>query len=233
MSQTALAEFSDDRPVHHFFNAHLLKPGEVQLSIAGNVKVGATENLEVGTNVFLLRGGNIDGYNLALKHRMFAGPRFETAFVSHSLLYFYDTGAIKARAFVSLHGIVTSWNVGRGATLNAGLYDLAVRYTDFAEDGGIRGHVVAPSLGGDWIITDKFALQASLVQALYSELVVTTDFGDIAGSWDENSEDLKRFRVGYLTLTWWSDQTNVELGSMLLGERGYLYANLFWRIYGG
>jgi|GEM_PF-1747178 len=80
----ARAEFSFERPISHFFNAHLLEQGELQISTASKVTFGLFDSLEVGSTVL----GFLGGYpNLYLKHEMFYVPRvFQTSFVSH-LMY--------------------------------------------------------------------------------------------------------------------------------------------------
>jgi hypothetical protein len=87
-SQTARAEFSQERPISHFYNAHLLEQGELQISTISKVSFGLFDTVEVGTNALM----TLVGFpNLFLKHQMFFVPRaFQTSFVSH---LFYNTSS--------------------------------------------------------------------------------------------------------------------------------------------
>lgn len=220
---------SQRKHLHHFFNARLLQPKEVQISISGNAKVGLFPELELGSQ--------LTGYffqspvpNLAMKHRMFHGESFQTSFNSHS---FYIPGGkqLSLGGLVSFHGIVTTLDLSPTKFLNFGIYDLYMYLSEVDSDESARGHIFSPMIGYDWYITPRWHFSAVLVQPVYAILQANTDFGDMDSELDLLSGGAKNSRLFFITTVISWNRFSMEPGIFGVGGSTNLYLNLFWRFY--
>ena len=220
---------SQRKHLHHFFNARLLQPKEVQISIFGNTKVGIVPELELGTQ--------LTGYlfessipNLAMKHRMFHGESFQTSFNSHSF-YFPGGEQFSLGGLVSFHGIVTTLDLSPASFLNFGIYDLYMYLSNVDSDDSARGHIFSPMIGYDWSITSRWHFSAVLVQPVYAISQANTDFGDIDSELDLLRGGAENSRLIFITTVISWDRFNMEPGIFSVGGSTSLYLNLFWRFY--
>lgn len=238
VEQAAFGYFTKDQPMHHFFNSKLLQPGEYQISMYGNFRIGLTETLEVGTNGFGFVLFNKPVANIAVKHEMFRADNYQTSFSSHSLLLpssLFLSGEedsnsdhSDARTFLSLHGITTGLEVGELSVFNFGLYDFYVLQQQTGDEASL--HVISPSVGLDVVFNRMFGVSLILVQPIYALAQQNTDFGDAESELDFSREDPSavRFLMATGTISW---QTfNLEAGVSSAFGLTSIYINLFWRI---
>ncbi len=239
----AHAEFSDERPIHHFFNARLLQPGENQVSIAGNYKRGLTDDLEIGTQGLLILSGAL---NLSLKHRMFERPDWTTAFVFHggrmqtvqnSDLAVGDADSSDITSVVlyaAAAGIVTTYDIAPNRFLNFGIYDFMLRQSMEGRDHLLlKAHIFSLMLGYDHYFSSSLALTLSYCHSLWLIGQVESDVTDL----EININTLTGMppnlnpSIGFATLTHSWETVNVEGGLAFFALEPFLYANVFWRFF--
>jgi len=237
------ADFSGKEPLHHFFNAQLLNPGEGQVSIATNGKYGVAENWEIGTNGIMILLGLL---NVSAKHKMFRVGDFQTSFNLHT---FYgrstpgseededttsdpvDTPSYTVTNIISLHGPVTTWRINKALFLNFGMMDLFARQSVSEVDTKITMHVLSPVIGGDFLLGKHLALSWTSLIPAYSTLNLTSAGAGIEGTANlldgDPSKTALTWLTGILSLGSW----NVELGTIVAGTEASLWFNMWWRFH--
>jgi hypothetical protein len=241
--QRSLADLSADQPAHHFYNAELLEPSEVQVSIIGNVKVGLVENVELGSNgLFLLSGLP----NLSLKHRMFEGDQFRTAFSSHLFMLSGASGSESDEstsnsssvndtntAFFGAAGVVTSTDIGAGRSINWGLYDFLIFGQVPLIDIDVSAHILTPTLGLDVLLAKNFGMSLALAYPAYMHGSLNSEFIEAELSFVAAGGDFgKIFTQGFATFTVSAGSFNLEFGAARLLAVTTPYFNIFWRFDG-
>lgn len=225
-ASAAHSALNNEHPIHHQFNAKLLKPHEKQISIAGNAKLGITENLELGTQLFFLLG-KIN--NISIKHRMFDLGEVQTAFSSHSFI-----ARMEELSFIaSFHGVTTDYELSSNANLSLGVFDLFVHLN--GKD-NLRGefHTITPMLAYDQIINSNWGITGLVFLPLLGSLELVSNFADIEALFEyykgiKSEEGYPAFFFFSATNSW--DRVNFELGALMftLDPRLQLYFNVFWR----
>lgn len=223
------AGFDESNHLHHFFNARLLQPGEAQVSLVGNAKLGLTPTFEVGTQLAGLLFIEPTPYNLALKHKMFAGDSYQTSFNMHAGVVSLESDTTENLYTLSLHGIVTTMNLSSSQFLNWGFWDLYIRNDDQDSGNELRSHLLAPMVGYDIYLGNSLALSAVAVQPVYGYTQSNTDVGDAISEIDFLKSHSQALQVLFLTGTMAFGDSYVEAGVVGLGGQWSLYANVFWR----
>lgn len=243
----ARAEFSEERPIHHFFNARLLAPKEYQISVVGNVKYGVNDELEIGTQGLLFLFG---GLNLAIKHKMFEQDDWTTSFVFHGVRMQTQEQAFLAGSddtdssgqpiaysvlrYITAAGIVTTYDLSPTAFLNFGLYDFWLRESVPAMDNSV-GSVQSISLavGFDHYLSRETAISVSYCHALWLLGEVTSDSSDLELSVNTLTGLPPSLNpsVGFATMTQSWDMLNIEGGLIFIALQPMVYGNVFWRFF--
>ena len=242
--ELALADFSESSPLHHFFNARLLAPNELQVSIAGNVKFGISETFEIGSQGLGLIG---EVPNFSLKHQMFVGPTFETSFSGHFFWIDLDPNATNengdngdstdssrgsSKMLLSMHGITSTFRMDASQYINAGLFEIFMFDRSSEYNSTSTLHILTPVIGYDLFISRQWAFSSILAYPVFAYVQLNSDLADIEGTLDLISgipSNLNPSMV-FLTLTRSWHEFNLEFG--LFGVAGNLnpYLNLFWRL---
>ena len=226
---SAEADITNTKPLHHFFNAALLKPGEVQVSLLTNARLGVTDELELGTN------GILDGmgfYNVALKHRMFIGEDFWTSFTSHS---FYTTTLSRLSsqdqdsAFFSLHGVMTTHRLSDQLFLNWGPMDFMIYIRSATSFAMQTVHLPTAVLGTDYILSRNFALTALVLKPVYRTATLESDDLELTSKSDLLRDPSQVPAIGMLSLVFSYRVFNIELNGLLVGHTPFGYLNMWWR----
>ena len=243
-TQDATAGFSEEEPIHHFFNARLLDRWEHQISIFGNYKLGILDTLEIGTQGGLFMA--LQAPNFSLKHRMFRGDGYETAFTSHTVFLQEvnaggglesedesSTETVKTTSIFSAYGVTTTFELAPGSYINGGLLDYFL-YQSYSQYNSTNTfHIVTPVIGYDWYLTDSWALSTVLAYPVYLFLHLESDLFDVEANVDLITGLPPRYNPNIFFLTFlhsW-DTFNIEFGVVnFMGIMPYL--NLFWRLHG-
>ena len=226
VSSVTNAEISGDKPLHHFFNARLLEPGDMQISVFTNAKLGLTGELELGTNGLLDTFGY---YNLSLKHKMFVGENFQTSFNSHSFFTRNLTSRIKDAAFLSMHGVITTNRLKDHQFINWGLMDVLVFIRSSTRFDIETMHVPTAVLGMDYVISPGLAISMTGLKPVYKTDNLESD--DLEFHSDANlfKDPTQIPGVGILSLIMSFETLNVELNGILVGYAPAGYLNMWWR----
>lgn len=222
----ARAALSSKNPLHHQFNAKLLNPNEKQISIAGNTKLGITENLELGTQALFLLA---DVPNIALKHRMFDLGSIKTAFTSHTFIANLDDLSLIG----SFHGVTSDYQLNPQASMSFGVYDLFVHLTG-ADNLKGEFHTITPMLAYDHILSSNWGLTGLVFLPFFGSLELVSNFADIEALFEyykgiKSEEGYPAFFFLSATNSW--DTVNFEVGGIVftLNPGLQLYFNIFWR----
>lgn len=243
LSTISYAEITEERHIHHFYNARLLNPGEHQISIVGNYKYGINEDVELGTQGLLTIGAILNFY---VKHKMFDTPNWTTSFVLHVLrgqtqqpsgLGVDDGEESSETESVLLYGaaagVITTYRLAPGSYLNYGIYDYMVRQTVDSNHQLTKIHVFTPAIGYDRYLSPSWALTALIAYPVWLTGQVQSDVADI----EINLNLLTGLppslnpSLGFLTATHSWETLNIEGGLMFISQTPSLYANLFWRFF--
>jgi hypothetical protein len=239
--RSSFADLSADRPLHHFYNAEILEPSEVQASIAGNVKVGLVENVELGSNGVLLLTGLP---NLSLKHRMFEGNHFRTSFSSHLFMFSGASGAesddtasssVKDTntAFFGAAGVITSTDIGAGRSVNWGIYDFLIFGQVPLVDIDVSAHILSPTVGLDLLLARNFGMTLAIAYPAYMHGTLNSEFVEAELNFVAAGSDFgKVFTQGFATFTVSAGSFNLEFGAAQLLTGTTPYFNIFWRFDG-
>ena len=222
----ALAKLSNKNPIHHQFNAKLLNPSEKQISIAGNTKLGISENLELGTQFLFLLA---DVPNFALKHRMFDLGVAQTAFTSQTFFANMEDLSLVA----SFHGVTTDYALSSQSNLSFGVFDLFVHLTG---SDNLKGefHTITPMLAYDHILNSSWGLTGLIFLPFFGSLELISNFADIEALFEyykgiKSEEGYPAFFFLSATNSW--ETVNFEVGGLVftLNPGLQLYFNIFWR----
>jgi hypothetical protein len=166
----AHAEIGMPASLHHFFNARLLEPGSMQLSIMTNFKGGVTDSVELGSNLLT----DVMGVpNLSIKHKMFDLAKAQTSFTGHGFLI-PKRGDFEANSLISLHGIVTTHELNPDNYFNWGLMDIMFYMSGNASNSSSL-HVPTALLGSDYAFNQRFVGSLIVLQPLYILADVKSD----------------------------------------------------------
>ncbi len=237
------ADDSQEKSLHHMFNANLLDPGEIEVSVAGNGRIGLTEQLEIGTQgaaSILFASPNI-----SLKHEMFRTSSFHTAFNAH---LFYSRrqmpddplGADAASTepssetmtiFLGYVGAMTTLPTTARNQFSFGAYDFFLRLSTDSDNAVMKIQALSPTIAYDHYFARKWGVTAALAYPAYILLSQDSDLATIDGaiSFLEADSSAINPSLGFLTATYQANQTNIEFGMITIGSSGIPYANVFWR----
>ena len=222
----AFGFITEEKPLHHFFNAQLLDPGEAQVSIFSNAKLGITDELELGTNAVL---DGVGFYNIALKHKMFVGESFQTSFNSHSFFTNSLGSANKDTAFFSMHGIITTQRLREKTLGNWGLMDLMI-YLRSATNFDIQtAHVPTAILGMDYVFDPRFAVSALMLKPVFRTANLKSDDLDIKINSNLIKDPTQIPGIGMLSFLVSYPVFNLEFNGLLVGHTPLGYINMWWR----
>ena len=230
-SSQSNADFSDPKSFHHFFNSRLLAPGESQLSAIGNFKLGITDNLELGSQLALgLFGvtGVVDHIpNLSIKHLMFGEEWYQTSFNSHT---FFANNTL-AEYILSLHGVVTTYDLGGGLQTNLGFFDFFVQEKVIAGGNEYTQHTPSIQLGFDWIASSATAISFVWGQPMYRLVERDTFYSEVQSVIDLAAfADADDYAFSRLSFNSALASSYLEVGVMQLPFYSYWpYLNLWWR----
>jgi hypothetical protein len=225
LSDIGQCDFDSADSIHHLFNAHLLQPKEIQISVYGNAQAGITPDLELGLQglAYVIQPPL---WNFSLKHRMFTTNNFQTSFNSHT--FFFPSGG--ERFLISIHGVITSYKVTNNQHFNFGLMDgLQMK---FSRDEQSSVHLITPVIGWDGVINSHLAYSATLLRPVYaSEEQESQRFGEGNRQLDFTSGKARpAYAMTTMIFSWGS--FHLEGGFIHLSYEKNLsipYANLFWR----
>lgn len=231
------AEFSQSKPAHHLWNSRLLKPQEVEIGALpiGSIKVGVTENLELGTSIFLLLSKSP---SLFLKHRMFSIGDLEMSLSSFSV--YFPSKSLSSDSnlgLLSMNGLVSTYNINRSFGLNIGLqsiYALLQQKKNDINFGDVRdsseANLIMPLVGFDYLMSRDWALTTFALIPIYSRIEYGNDFVGAEISKFFSTEDLKNLNlILYLGFTRSWDVFSLEFGVFQAYQAMVPYLNLMWR----
>ena len=107
----------------HMFNAHLLEPNQLQISIAGNFKMGLNEDLQIGGSGLFALAGVING---SLKHRMFESPIGITSLNMHLGIFDAEDRTGLAGFYGINHTVTWSENID----VSGNLYNFSLKASE-------------------------------------------------------------------------------------------------------
>lgn len=224
----AYGKFDTEHPVHHQFNAELLKPGEKQISLMANFKIGISPTLELGTQAFFLSLSNTP--NVSIKHHMFDRESVKTTFSSHSFFLSEDAFNI----FGSLHGVTsTFYSILPDTNFNVGFYDLFLKLN--GED-NLEGevHNFSVLVGQDVYLSSNWVMTGFIFIPFISTVELVSNFADVEAIFEyyrgmKFEEGYPIFLFASLTRSW--EVFNMELGTYYFNPNKIFspYINMFWR----
>lgn len=225
VSSAAVGDITPERPIHHFYNAHLLAPNELQVGITGSVRYGVSPELEIGTQGVLFLLG---AYNFSLKHEMFDFGRTRTSFSSYAFsLPLPGSGRVTGLAY----GVLTTADMSSNLAFTFGAMDHALRIDDDGQHFTV--HAPGPTLGIDYTITRNLGLSLTGTFPVWLFGDAETDVGDISLSlplWTGSVSELDiPMHVMFATGTLSVGSFNLEAGVLSTGSEPTPYANIFWR----
>ena len=242
ISSAAVAEISESRHLHHFYNARLLQPGEWQLSVAGNFKIGLTDNYQVGTQGLLTTLGYL---NISAKHRMFYGDGWTTALTTHVLSLSADSAqgtdstssedggeASSSSLIFAPTGVVTTNRIIPGGYLNWGLLDYFVYQSSSSLDSKVSMHLLSPVLGYDQYLSKHWAFGITMSYAAFLFGTVESDAFDLELSANLITGLPSKYNpsIGFATFTYSLVNFNFEFGALVVAQSPIPYLNVFWRV---
>lgn len=232
LSTESYAKFSKQKPIHTIFNAHLLKPKEVQISIFSMFRIGITQNLEVGLNPMLF--GNMP--NIAFKYNLFEAPNFKTSYSNFSAFKSEKNipntkSNSNSNSFVVFHGITTNFNFNLSSTINFGLFDLYTSNTtkESIGDNNSSIHIPMLSSGIDYILNPSWGLTSQFMIPIGLYGNQTSGNGESSVGVGFVSLNENNFLYNITTFTYSAQSFNLEFGALYYQNLLIPYANIFWR----
>lgn len=210
----------------HFFNAHQLRSGTLEANALSQIRWGVTDELEINTLGFtyLVRPTL---WNIGLKHQMFRTERSLTSFNSHS--FYFKSGPDSW--LISLHGLVSSYQISPDHSLNLGLMDGLV--LTFSPDSQASLHLITPLVGWDWIVAGPLSLSAMFARPVYAIGQLESDLSGEGNLEIDFTRKSYNPGLGFLTLQYAWKRTRLEVGTIYLAAdaKGQFapYLNFFWR----
>ncbi len=224
----SFADFDKAHPPHHAFNAQLLQPGELQFSIAGNVKYGVLDTLELGTQAGFLMIATPPVWNLSLKHRMFETPDSFTSFTAHS--FFQSEGS--DRNFFSMHGIINSRPIGSSDfILSLGLFD--ANLISYSSDSNYTVHFLTPSIAFDAVLSKHWAVSLIGMKPVYAIGELNSEDSGEGNLQIDFTKNKNTLAYTTATVTYSGKSWNAEIGAFSFSTdlTFFPYLNLFWRFH--
>jgi|TARA_B100000315_G_C14453455_1_gene530248 hypothetical protein len=217
-----------DRTVHHSFNAHLLRPLEYKLSIFGQINLGISENLEVGTQGFAWL---LSSPNFSIKHRLFQYDAHQLAvsinclFAEKSLFEYIHLDV--AKGVVIPLSIIDTVQWKSNFFVNIGIYDFLSFFTFEGVETSSEVHLISPSIGFDWIVSSHIDIN---LNAYYPSYFLSY-YQDSTGSVQKNKVYLDR-GVLFSSITYHYGKAYFELGYIFMSRflGSVPFVNIYWRV---
>lgn len=208
----------------HMFNSNLLEPGQKQISIAGNFKLGINEDFELGTQALFSASGV---YNLSLRHRMFHGDSFQTSFSYHGFIASQEASVSK----IGFWSINHSYKYSISSTYSLGLFKIFYDESkDLFSNLELEVDFYLSSFSYDYLLSNNNYITGLVVLPIF----VSSDFNSDTVNASVDNFLFPGFNsfIGptYLaSITFAKSHVNYELGYFgMLGSSG-LYLNVFWQ----
>lgn len=223
--------YSQKNPAHHLFNTTLLKKYEHQIGISGNYKLGINEDLEIGTQGFLVLAKNA---NIYLRHRMFDAGWSRTVFTGYLLDLSPALNDLK-----SVGGILSvnsSVNMGQSLVLTVGIMDLIVlsAQDNFFVEELAKTSLYLASGSLDIYLSDDWMINLASLTTIYGSQEYKSDTveGKAEFFFLLSPDDISS--VVWSTFTYTMQTFNIEFGAVGLVTTARAdfgpYLNIFWRI---
>jgi hypothetical protein len=218
--------------LNHMFSARLLPTGTSQASIAGNIKFGISDNLELGSWLLPIAASlNVGQLNLALKHKMLELENVQTSFVSHVFYIPHNSQSVTYLVpdISGYAGFMTTHQIRDDLDLHWGFYNLFVSI-DSSNDLFMTGNAITSVLAADYYLGDYVTLSFSAMPIVYLSGEFVAPEGESMISAFINPLELAESQKTSLTLisaTFSISTTNIEIGRIT--SLGRQYINLYWR----
>lgn len=207
----------------HMFNAHLLRPGENQLSIATNYKLGMSDQLQIGGNGLLALAGLVNG---SLKHKLFDSPLGTTA----TNIHLFFSSALDAPTIGGFYGIIHTYPFSSSMDISGALYNFTAKSSEkFLAPNTLDMNLYSMS-GAIDVYRGNLTYTGIIFLPLYSDLYQSDDTLEASLTQVElfsSTPSISPVFFGSVTIT--SGSFNFEPGVLVSDLVSSLYLNLFWK----